>query len=178
MKDSVNCIVPCGALIVTTFSPTNLSLFPVNFSVNSVQHKIDWFGTLRGRFGYTTGPAWFYVTGGLAYGSVNRSAYVAGTTVGAISGSTYNTFAGGFDSTTTKVGWTLGGGAEAKLFGNWSAKAEYLYMDLGSTTDVFNTVYVTAPIAGTVGAVAATRTDSASFKEHIFRAGLNYKFGG
>jgi hypothetical protein len=31
----------------------------------------------------------------------------------------------------TKAGWTLGGGLEGRLGGNWTAKIEYLYLDLG-----------------------------------------------
>ena len=34
-------------------------------------------------------------------------------------------------STDTKAGWTLGGGLEAALAGPWTAKVEYLYVDLG-----------------------------------------------
>ena len=34
----------------------------------TASEKIDWFGTVRGRVGVTTGPVLFYVTGGLAYG--------------------------------------------------------------------------------------------------------------
>jgi len=48
-----------------------LTFFPVTFSALSEEHKIDWFGTVRGRFGYTMGPVLVYATGGLAYGEVN-----------------------------------------------------------------------------------------------------------
>jgi outer membrane immunogenic protein len=37
----------------------------------------------------------------------------------------------------TRGGWTLGGGVETALIGNWSAKLEYLYVDLGTTTNSF-----------------------------------------
>ena len=37
--------------------------------------------------------------------------------------------------TQTRVGWTAGGGVEWKFDPRWSVKAEYLYVDLGSTTD-------------------------------------------
>jgi len=32
----------------------------------------------------------------------------------------------------TQVGWTAGGGVEWMFMPNWSAKAEYLYYDLGN----------------------------------------------
>jgi outer membrane immunogenic protein len=58
-----------------------------------------------------------------------------------------------------ELGWTIGGGLEYAFMGNWSAKLEYLYVDLGS----FN---------------AAVVPTNVSFKENIVRAGLNYKFSG
>ncbi len=46
------------------------------------------------------------------------------------------TFPGGTGSTsisTVKTGWTVGGGGEWLLDSRWSIKAEYLYLDFGST---------------------------------------------
>ncbi len=57
----------------------------------------------------------------------------------------------------TRVGWTAGAGVEAKLSGPWSAKIEYLYVDLGHDG-------TTTPGA------------DASFTTNIVRAGINYKF--
>lgn len=64
------------------------------------------------------------------------------------------------------------------MWGNWSIKAEYLYVDLGKTTDSFTTVYQPGSIIGTPGTVAAMRTDTVSYHEQIVRLGLNYQFGG
>jgi len=64
----------------------------------------------------------------------------------------------------TKTGWVAGGGIEARLWDNWSAKLEYLRMDLGST-------------ANTILFPAASLTTTSSIREDIVRAGLNYKFG-
>jgi len=64
-------------------------------------------------------------------------------------------------SSSSQLGWTAGVGLEYAFLGNWTAKLEYLYVDLGS----FNTG--PAPIVNNV-----------SFKENIVRAGLNYKFSG
>ena len=63
-----------------------------------------------------------------------------------------------------KVGWTAGGGLEYAFLGNWSAKIEYLYVDLGS----FDTGFA-APLRG---------EPMSAFKENVVRAGLNYKFSG
>jgi len=101
----------------------------------------DWLGTTRGRIGYDAGRFMPYVTGGLAYGDIKTG---------------INTFG---SSTTTKAGWTLGGGVEAALWGPVSAKLEYLYVDLGR--------------GGVVPTSGGARGD---FKTNIVRAGLNYRF--
>ena len=66
----------------------------------------------------------------------------------------------GFGSTTdTNAGWTLGGGIEAAIAGPWTAKVEYLYVDLGNTN--------------CSGYILSTNVD---FHTNIVRAGLNYRF--
>ena len=37
----------------------------------------------------------------------------------------------------TGLGWTIGAGAEIPVWGQWSVKAEYLYVDFGTVTDSF-----------------------------------------
>ena len=66
-------------------------------SVSTGRDHIDWFGTLRGRAGFTAGPALFYATGGLAYGGVRTSVTNVFTPV------TSGNFAGSDSS--TRVGW-------------------------------------------------------------------------
>jgi len=113
--------------------------------------KLDWFGTARGRVGLATGPVLSYLTGGFAYGG-------ASTTI------TPGTFAPVVFSG-TRSGWTVGSGVEAALGGNWTGKIEYLYIDLGSQAGP-----IPAGPGGTVGF-------SSEIREHIFRAGLNYRLG-
>jgi outer membrane immunogenic protein len=104
-----------------------------------------WFATVRGRVGYAFDRFMPYFTGGAAFGDVRASINPAGASV-----------------SETRTGWTVGGGLEYAFLGNWTAKVEYLYVDLGS----FDTGF-TAPVPNNV-----------SFKEHVVRAGLNYKFSG
>jgi outer membrane immunogenic protein len=104
----------------------------------------SWLATARGRIGYAFDRFLPYFTGGMAAGDVKAS--VPG-------------FAG---ANKTRIGWTLGGGLEYAFVGNWSAKAEYLYADLGSFD------------CG--GACGAAPPDPISFKAHLMRIGLNYKF--
>src|SRR5580658_7689362 len=72
-----------------------------------------WLSTVRGRAGYAFGSVLPYVTGGLAVGDIRAG------------------FPGFATASTTNAGWTVGGGIEVALPGNWSAKAEYLHVDLG-----------------------------------------------
>jgi outer membrane immunogenic protein len=62
----------------------------------------------------------------------------------------------------TEAGWTVGGGVEFAVVNNWSLKAEYLYVDLGN----FNCAL----------ACGVVNPDNVSFRSHVVRAGLNYRF--
>jgi len=179
MKNGVNCVVTCNTPVVTTTASGILPFFPVVFSQDSYSRKIDWFGTVRGRAGIAAGPALLYVTGGLAYGDVERSGSVTGRTISVFApAGTVNAFSGSYGARETKVGWTVGGGIESKLGANspWSVKAEYLYVDLGTNRDTFNTVYTTGGGGAVVGTVAGVRVDTSSNRDHVFRFGVNYGF--
>lgn len=102
----------------------------------------DWLSTIRGRLGFAADRFLPYVTGGAAFGDVKASVP-------------------GFASTdTTNAGWTAGGGIEFAIAGNWTAKAEYLYVDLG------NISYTTVPGS----------SENVSYRANIGRVGLNYRF--
>jgi outer membrane immunogenic protein len=60
---------------------------------------------------------------------------------------------------------------------NWSAKAEYLYYDLGSIT--YNGTLTTAGASFMAGNSAVVNVQStAKFNGSIARVGVNYHFGG
>ena len=140
-KDDKTCVVFCSQAVFAAYDAT-----------------LPWFGTVRGRLGYSVGSTLFYATGGLAYGSV-KTKIATNTFVGPVTQSFSN----------TKTGWTAGAGIETPftllgLLGpNWTTKTEYLYVDLGTTTDNF-----------TLAVFPATSTRSVT--EHIFRTGINYHF--
>jgi outer membrane immunogenic protein len=73
-----------------------------------------WFGTVRGRAGYAFNNVLFFGTGGLAFGELRATTF-------------------GLTESHTNAGWTLGAGAEMGLDRNWSAKIEYLYVDLANS---------------------------------------------
>jgi outer membrane immunogenic protein len=124
--------------------------------------KVESLGTVRARLGMVLGgsPAYsgmptkvapvanrgtlVYVTGGFAYGDVH-----AWDALTPASGSKVYT------------GWTVGAGVEWALQGNWSAKLEYLYVDLGKK-DLFD--------------IAPGVPEFVSAKLNVVRFGLNYKF--
>lgn len=118
--------------------------------------KTDWYGTVRGRFGYSSGPSLFYATGGAAFVSVRNN--FDNVSIGTPTASARSE---------TASGWAAGGGIETMLGGNWSAKAEYLYIDADGQ-DVFNPDF-------NDNAGLYARFDN---RFHIYRYGLNYKFGG
>jgi outer membrane immunogenic protein len=128
----------------------------------SAHQRIDWFGTARVRAGITaTDRLLLYVTGGVAFGDVSYAAQTDFRPVGT------TLYAAAFSD--TKVGWTAGGGAEWAFAPNWSAKVEYLYVDLGNASVVVNPVPPLPPFQ--VGYTWKTQ-------EHLARVGVNYKWGG
>jgi outer membrane immunogenic protein len=137
--------------------------------VTAVQQKLDWFGTARVRLGYVVGNVMFYGTGGYAFGRVEDAEATSRTP--SVPGSA--SFAGAATVSSTRSGWTAGGGAEAKLYGNWSAKVEYLFMDLGALDNNFN---VRLTSGANNGAILLNHTAHLRLEDHLFRAGLNYKF--
>jgi outer membrane immunogenic protein len=121
------------------------------FTVNS---KIPWLATVTGRIGFTAAPAVLvYAKGG---GAWVRDEYTLAT----IGGTTLA------NATTTPSGWTVGGGVEWAFAGNWSAFAEYNYLDFGTPSVAFTS---------TVGAP----TFPINIKQNInsFMVGVNYRFG-
>jgi outer membrane immunogenic protein len=132
--------------------------------VLSSEPKLSWFGTVRGRLGVTVTPELLlYGTGGLAYGHVDAS---ANTQFFNSDGSLFAGFPASVSK--TKVGWTAGAGAEWMFAHNWSAKLEYLYLDLGSDSAIGSFAPPVDP-KFKVGYTWHTR-------ENIARVGVNYHF--
>ena len=107
--------------------------------------SLRWLATARGRIGYAFDRWLPYVTAGIAAGDVKASFIPLGPSAAKM-----------------LWGYTFGAGLEYAFLGNWSAKIEYLYVDLGK----FDTGF-TAPIV-----------DNVSFKSSIVRLGVNYRFSG
>jgi len=121
-----------------------------------------------------TGSIW----GGAAWGTV-KDTYVAqgfaNPTIfrGALQPGPF--LAGGGTFSHTRTGWTVGGGVETKLFRGWTAKLEYLHVDLGGRTETF-----AVPINAAFGAAfntggSAGVTTRTKVTDNVIRVGLNYK---
>jgi outer membrane immunogenic protein len=128
------------------------------------QHQLEYFGTARGRVGYVNNDTLFYATAGGAYGRVDQT--VSATAQGSGTGT--------FSSATTsqnKFGFAVGGGVETALWGGWSGKIEYLYIDLGSVSATVSGNLPPAPLT------PFTLSASSTVRDNIIRVGLNYRFG-
>ena len=129
---------------------------PVTFA-GSVEDKLEWFGTVRGRAGIAFDRVLWYATGGWAFGERKLGGPLTSSNAAGLISTT------AFSTSSRMDGWTVGGGIEWAFWGNWTAKFEYLYIDFGSQGDV--------AIPG--GPFIIT---SGHFIDNVARAGVNYKF--
>ena len=108
----------------------------------------NWLATIRGRAGWAWDRVLFYGTAGGAFANVQAAA-------GALP-----------FSSTTQAGWTAGVGVEYAFLPNWTAKLEYLFVDLSNAS-------CGVASCGATGGVNTTVT----FNENVVRGGVNFKFG-
>lgn len=133
------------------------TLSPAGFTFTDAKHELTWFGTTRVRAGYAMGRVLTYVTGGVAYGElgVRGDQNSGGLFTGSVS--------------TTKAGWAAGVGAEYALTDNLSLKSEYLYTEFSG---------VRAPAYGLALLPVVGEFSTSSFRTHLTRVGLNWRFSG
>ncbi|HMK70259.1 MAG TPA: outer membrane beta-barrel protein, partial [Xanthobacteraceae bacterium] len=114
--------------------------------------KNTWLATARARVGYAFDRYLAYGTAGFAFGDVQAG---------------YSDHA--FTSA-TETGWTIGAGIEGSFAGNWTAKVEYLFVDLG------NGSCTTACAIANANGPALIPNIAVRFSENLVRAGVNYRF--
>lgn len=110
------------------------------FPDSRIKNDVDWTGAVRGRLGYAFDRFLVYGAGGVAFAD-------------------HEVKARGSSDDTIAVGWTIGGGLEAALGDNLTARVEYRYSDFGS--DSFS--------------VAKSRV-KADVSDNRVLLGLGYKF--
>src|SRR3984893_16722172 len=160
----------CGLNCGFTQTPDNVGIFIYGASGGqafSVDQKVNWFGTARGRIGWTPSDGtMLYATAGGAWMGIDETDMINYTnTLGRINSTTTASFSN------TKSGYAVGGGAEFRLWGNWTGKVEYLHIDVGGTT---GTAFHFAPPV--IGPLALTTT-TGRIRNDIVRLGVNYKLG-
>jgi outer membrane immunogenic protein len=126
---------------------------------------MDWFGTVRGRLGFVVHEhLLLYTSGGLAVGNVKHT--LSDDCVGC-GNSAFNLGTFSQSDTETKVGWTIGGGAELVHDSRWLFRAEAFFVDFGSSDHFY---LITTP--------AGTGEASTKWKDEMWlgRIGAAYRF--
>ena len=123
--------------------------------------QIEWLALFTGRAGYAFDRTLFYVKGGIAAAETKDNFTMSLATLLPPQFIDFGT------KNNTQVGWTIGGGIEHAFAPNWSAKIEYNYVDLGSTSEKFNFVS---------GFSSLTFRENIEHKLQIVKVGGNYKF--
>jgi high affinity Mn2+ porin len=137
--------VVLGVLADVTFtSPLDQAAFvPAPFNTT-----FNYFATARARAGYAFGDVLPYATAGLAWGQTRLDINDQNGDLVSV-------------KSTTHVGWMAGVGLEHRLTGNWTAKYEYNYIDLGARTYELG--------------IAAQPTLSVEPRIHVAKFGLSYR---
>jgi outer membrane immunogenic protein len=168
-----------GRTVTFTGSPLpgniNGFLFPVGsfsgLAGDTFNVRTTWDGSARGRVGVLATPSvLLYLTGGPAWLRVQSTS----TCSVAPAGDCFTNMTPlSITNSSTRLGWTIGGGAETRLWGNWFGRAEYRYADYGTPTYV-NTVFNAG--FGGVGPFIYNDTYSLHIRTHTVDFGLSYKF--
>ena len=115
----------------------------------SLSSQLNWLDTTRVRVGWVWDHTLFYGTAGAAVGGVTATA-AASAAAGGIGAAVTAA------DTQTRFGWTAGAGVEYAFNNYLSAKVEYMYVNLGTQTQI--------------------NVDSVKFNTNIVRAGVNLHF--
>jgi outer membrane immunogenic protein len=116
-----------GVTFTPGVTPLSLALQGDNFAL-----RTGWDGSARARLGFLVTPSTLvYATGGAAWQRYDITSTCAELVVagGCIFGSPAVITIGD-----TRLGYTIGGGIETQLVGNWFARGEYRYADFGTAS--------------------------------------------
>jgi outer membrane immunogenic protein len=150
-----------GADLTHTVSTTSVGPAVVTWT-----DKLDLFGTVRGRLGYVVDNWLFYGTGGFAWADQET------TRVQSVAGPVSPPAGFAIKNTHTPTGWAAGAGVEWGFAPRWTARVEYLHLDLEGRTWGFTSPLGPGGIAGTgVFAVNESRRTI-----DTVRAGVNFLF--
>lgn len=143
LEGDVN-FVDARATVDTGFAPTP--------SATQLQSAVNWNSHLRGRIGYGFDRTLLFASGGLAIAGVDNKAFDNASGIVA----TWSD---------TRIGWSVGAGAEFRIAPQGSVRLEYLYDNYGTKTLGAQTVGLTA------FGERESRLDT-----HTVRAGVYWRF--
>jgi outer membrane immunogenic protein len=130
--------------------------------------RLSWLGSTRARIGWVATPdnrLLIYGTGGVAYGGGHANLSVFDATNGWYWSTNNN-------NSSTRVGWTAGGGVEYAFTNNIIIGAEYLYFHLGSRTiNTYPSIF-----ASNFFGPGVTTSTNVKFEGSVARARISYKF--
>jgi outer membrane immunogenic protein len=129
----------------------------------TTQTSADVQGSIRGKIGIAWDRFMIYGTGGVAFGGFNTNWQLASFTGLA---PFFPAFVASNNFSTTRVGWTAGGGAQYALTPNWWVFAEYRFSDFGT---IRNGAFPNLPNG-------VLFNGSRRLQENQVQAGLSYKF--
>jgi outer membrane immunogenic protein len=128
-----------------------------NFSTNKgnsgISTKMNWLSTLRGRLGLAVDNSLFYVTGGVAWASINNT----------LNAGCPSCVPGIKSFSNVHTGWVVGAGVEQMIAPHWTVGLEGLWVNFGTTSS-----FTTFP-QGQKGSTFQNQVV-------IGRVKLNYKF--
>ena len=105
-------------LTFPNYLPTNHVVAKFATARSDLEERWDYFGTVRGRVGYTSGPWLAYATGGFAWAGERFLNTPTGVDVEE-------------KHINVRPGWAAGVGLEYAFAPHWSVKLEYLYAQFG-----------------------------------------------
>jgi len=106
-----------------------------NVPTDSFAVKTSWDASARGRVGYLVTPGvLLYTTGGAAWQRIEATS-TCGLANGFFNCGLPDTFSGTVTDSTTKLGYTIGGGIETMVSGHWLLRGEFRYSDFGTITN-------------------------------------------
>jgi outer membrane immunogenic protein len=127
----------------------------------SCKTESNWLGTVRARFGYAWDRVLVFGTAGGAGANVETS--LSGLPV----------------QNNAEFGWTVGGGLEFAFAENWTAKVEYLFVDLekAACNHGYSCGYDFPAVGGMTPVAAIASNNAVQLYENIIHVGVNFKFG-
>jgi len=136
----------------------NIPLGPFDFA--NTKASIDYYGTARGRLGFTTGQWMFFGTAGAAYGNVDLSSRYGTLGLQTLS-----------QTSEPRIGWVGGAGFEYMLKPNLMLSFNYQYVDLG-------TINLASSTARQFGQTIVTLNEAATVRAQFQAAmvGLSWRF--